>query len=548
MTSPGRNAKTHRARAFTLVEVMISITIALILLLGVNQVFDSAGRTIGAGNAVNEATRAGRAMQSLIAEDIRNMTTDGPLLVLRNRAQWAHRNEADERLPGTVSQLDEDNDGVITPSSETLKFTDYNFRRHRLDLMSFFVRNLVRRQTGNDGTWQAATAGTEGWVWYGHMKLPNNSYDPSQSDATAANRSAYRLPWDAAPNENNQYASQWVLGRVRMLLMDPSEIKDRNNPLVQQVYIRAGMSSAGTLGPLAINTEAYPAQSPTVYVQDSRYDVGGASIDSFRQLLEQTKWQPWDKDATYYTQDTSGGRRSCCMHNGVVWRSRIDNNQNNTPAPGSSSWELFDYNEFMNGERFQCNPFIVKPVDSAGAAKYVPFLAAACTQFMVEYAGDFLTQDANGDVTGVCWDYAAGTERATDGQVDYVVDKSADGTPTKIDSAKWVRRVRWYGLPREVKVRPDGAVAGNQATASAMPDVVPLRDIWQTAVSGSRAPFEKVVPTAAADYSATEAREYVCVWGPNDRRPKMIRILMAFDDPAGNLRDAVWFEYVYALP
>ena len=45
-------------------------------------------------------------------------------------------------------------------------------------------------------------------------------------------------------------------------------------------------------------------------------------------------------------------------------------------------------------------------------------------------------------------------------------------------------------------------------------------------------------------------QEYRCAWGPNDPKPKMIRIIMVVDDPSGRLqsRDGQSFEFVFELP
>ena len=41
---------------------------------------------------------------------------------------------------------------------------------------------------------------------------------------------------------------------------------------------------------------------------------------------------------------------------------------------------------------------------------------------------------------------------------------------------------------------------------------------------------------------------YICAWGPNDPKPRMIRITLMIDDPAGRLNEGQTFEYVFELP
>ena len=104
-----------------------------------------------------------------------------------------------------------------------------------------------------------------------------------------------------------------------------------------------------------------------------------------------------------------------------------------------------------------------------------------------------------------------------------------------------------------------------------MPDTLPLRDIWRC-YSGTGAtpfaPFEKFTWTgqgastlkdfgagSPGDYASTTTGlgvndRYICAWGPNDPKPKMIRITIALDDPAGRLpnKDGQTFEYIFTLP
>jgi hypothetical protein len=110
-----------------------------------------------------------------------------------------------------------------------------------------------------------------------------------------------------------------------------------------------------------------------------------------------------------------------------------------------------------------------------------------------------------------------------------------------------------------------------------MPDVVPLRDVLRTCpgeAATDGAPFEKrlsattgnklppptgtnnnVSPAVQGDYLAqtngmAATGEYTAAWGPNDRRPSMIRITVVLDDPQGRNPDpdGQIFEYVFQLP
>ena len=57
--------------------------------------------------------------------------------------------------------------------------------------------------------------------------------------------------------------------------------------------------------------------------------------------------------------------------------------------------------------RFQCNPFVAGPLTSASMAKQSPYFVGHCSQFIVEYAGDFIAQQpatlANGALNPDAW-------------------------------------------------------------------------------------------------------------------------------------------------
>ena len=100
---------------------------------------------------------------------------------------------------------------------------------------------------------------------------------------------------------------------------------------------------------------------------------------------------------------------------------------------------------------------------------------AHASQFIVEYAGDYQTQAANGGPAGV----------GPDGQLDFFYDLT--GT----------KRIRWYGLPRydpavphypipQPPTPPPPAIASTLAPSGYFPDVLPLRDfLYQIAVANS---------------------------------------------------------------
>src|SRR5439155_1186227 len=147
---------------------------------------------------------------------------------------------------------------------------------------------------------------------------------------------------------------------------------------------------------------------------------------------------------------------------------------------------------------------------------------------------------------------------ATDGETDFVVVNGR-------------RQIRWYGLPRDGD--GDGIILGwtNGRTANQLIDIVPLRDVVRTNAGWAAspgAPFERFTnftPAPTPDptlfpralyadplnpTAGMQSNEYcTCAWGPNDTiRPKLIRITMVIDDPAGRLGDGKTFEFIFPVP
>ena len=200
-----------------------------------------------------------------------------------------------------------------------------------------------------------------------------------------------------------------------------------------------------------------------------------------------------------------------------------------------------------------------------------PIFMKGCSQFIVEFAGDYTTQvDAptavnHGQITG----------EASDGKLDFDSVVLPNGTKQS--------RIRWYGLPRSygdsIPVRVD-----------VRPIVAFMKDATISNISGtaSQLPFEKLgyaSGAAAADAfpknRVSEVRSYVCAWNPYDLQfpltadplsaplvtvptatgpqpmskaypnglmPWMIRLTIRVDDPNGRLPEGQTIQYIFNLP
>jgi prepilin-type N-terminal cleavage/methylation domain-containing protein len=501
------NATKHqRNDAFTLVELMICLAMLLILLVAIGQVFRITSRTVGTGQALGAAARESRAAQAIFADDLRMAASDSPCIVLQSTRVSAYRDRKDELSDrdGNILTIDVNENNVegigvdASTPGENIAPANYNFRNHRTDRFSYFARGLLRRQTANFGAFTSSISSSEGWIWYGHAMLPHSASSTvlTQYPTAGAN---YFPPGigTAATNAHNFYASDWILARVAMLL---------STVTTSEKKILRTSASPPDLSPLAAGSTATADSNETPnpsLLQYSRYDLAETSIDTFRaDLLTRLAANAAD-----------------------TW------------------WTNLDY-------RFNCNPFVRKPLTSQVSAYASPYFVGGCTQFIVEFAGDFVTQEQNG-----------GTDLDGDGSVTpgKVIANTSDGTVDFYVASNGTQQIRWYGMPRDTN--GDGKIPGwvSGRTNNQMPDVVPLRDVFRTCAgqsSSNGATFERNIASSlppVSDYAAvsggmTASGSYTCAWDPGDTRPKMIRITLVLDDARGRLPRAQSFEYIFDLP
>jgi len=159
MTDRTPNPARHARSGFTLIELMVSIAMVLILILGVNAIFKMASDTVNAGNALASADRENRAATSVLNDDFRTaVINDGPMLLVRSERFPAFRNREDEQADRDgnpmTTDLDGDNKEGGSAKGEVTGPLTYNTRNHRVDRVGFFSNQLYRRQTGTHNTSQ----------------------------------------------------------------------------------------------------------------------------------------------------------------------------------------------------------------------------------------------------------------------------------------------------------------------------------------------------------------------------------------------------------
>jgi type II secretory pathway pseudopilin PulG len=506
--------------AFTLTELMISIALAIILIVGINAVFKSTSDTLSAGQKIAEANRNEQSLQTVLADDIRQIVLpeEAPFLLIRSRREPGFLNAQDQAsdlnydatstnadtVDAAIRSFDPDQDGTETTYVPAV----YNRRNHRIDTLRFFARGLYARQTGSTAIVDHMAA-REAFITYGHVMQPvpgTTDYRGLGSDYEGVKRGLSMgvfvdptAPRTATDNPLNFYVQNWTLGRAVMLLARAEDtnsdgqsdvIYDTSNA-TNQVFIKRKATEAtfNTLAPLSINSEASSGGNP--YIQWTHYDLGGTTMDAFRWILAHA--------------DQAGERWIIGGH--------------------------FDY-------RFEYNPIPPRPLNAQGAAQSTPALLRGCSQFIVEYAGDFLSQNADGTIR------PAPDGGKPDGVMDFVVVSATD------------RRIRWYGMPRDI----DGnGIPGTGAT-NILTDVLPAGVVLASAAQAFNPPFEAFtynrgtpVPIRADYMDPTNGMPpdatYMAAWGPHaigQPKPQMLRILIGTvpTSPAGDDRIA---EYVFSL-
>jgi type II secretory pathway pseudopilin PulG len=628
---------------FTLVELMISLAMVLLLIIGINYVFRSATDAVSAGQSLNAINSDAQATQPLLFDDLRNASKNPPCFLIASQlvTQFLNSDDAKTSSDPTIIPTDNAGDQVKIgnlPSPAGLSPAMLNNRNHRADLLKFFAHFLYHRRSGNDGTFTGSETSDDAYIELGHAALPANDlsgfYGPSSLPNTGALFSNYMIAGNNVTGvpRLGAYASDWVLARRVTLLDSPVLNSSGSQPISTGDYYYAVSATTPTgidgkvfgvnMTPLSYGTidssvtPANAAQSTGSQAQSSRYDLAGITLDQFDRLIANAILG-WQNTAPQYTgaslwwnplvyafgwkQTTSTPPQyyTVTLPTGSVPNISAPYvipyfNWAGAAVPGFTG----DHGQWLN--RPQCNPLIQTPVTAAALAEMAPYFLQHCSQFVVEYAGDYLQQDnaqflpLPSPPNTVNPHYGAMTALGPDGQIDFYVDANGN------------KHTRWYGMPRSstgashagdssgtkvlirgydpgdvtVGGKDDPTVAGGPGAYNAplnfFTDVIPLRDYYTMFLNLGKAgqplcspPWEVDVnfdpPGGSEDYAANPQPyngtvtgtnhlafndpnvppRYVAAW--HDDSPAMIRILIKLDDPNNKVKDGPWYEYVFRL-
>ncbi|MFT3788991.1 MAG: prepilin-type N-terminal cleavage/methylation domain-containing protein [Tepidisphaeraceae bacterium] len=555
---PSPVASNTSARAFTLTEVLIAMALTAILLVGISRIFGLTSNTIKTGQAFAKAMRQQKAVYSALSRDLLGTSMsgniaepdDGSGLIPIGSAQSLSARQPELiignfRVPTFPNRSEMDRSGTTFtfpaargsfPNGQEIDPNDstkirnggpifaYGQRNFRIDTLGFFSRGSFSSQTGGavlGENFIAPTTATEAWIWYGHLKVFAGS-DPGSIGQNlnyinyfCTPGVPFSVPTTATgqsnkagqPNRNSFFAEDFKLGRMSILLVPPQAasngeryIRDDNG--LRRPYLYRGWQQPTDTGtapvPFAPNSTDVHIVNAALSDTDSVY-IPGSTTTAY--------------DITHALVDVTATTSR-------EFRSRLSTLQN------TATWWTFGFCQSVH--RFNVNPFPAKPFDAAKMSQRSQLLTEGCSQFIVEFAGDYLTQDANGVVQSA----------VPDGTIDFV----------RINN---INHIRWYGLPRDVD--GDGVIAGNTNAARLTSlDVIPVRDL-----GGQRA-FERTVLVPNNNYGSIttetgdlDTTSYVCIWAPAELdaglAPKLIRVIVEMRDPAGALQTPVTQEYVFPV-
>ena len=630
-----RNSQFATHRAFTLIELMISLAMVVILILGINYVFRSATDAVGAGQATNQINSDAQSSQPVLFDDLRNVSKNPPCFIISSQLVTQFLNADDAKNNSDPNVIPIDNAGnysfigtspnqptYLTPAPTSwISPAFLNSHNHRADILKTFIHGLYHRRSGPDGTYYASDSAQDAFLELGHAALPTDSLLPPSGVNSAfigpsslpIGNTGYAYAGDIqnpavqTPGvpRSGAYAADWVLARRITLLKDFSSIITAGDFYYPDTKgtIPSGINGSAfgvDVTPLSYGTpDTNPADTGINQSQTSRYDLAGVTPEQFDRKIANAilGWQVgtyagpslWWQPLVYAIGGISQGTATLPQSYQSVSAPYSIPYINSIPTYTAMPANI-DPGQWYN--RAQCNPGIQNPVTSASIAEMAPYFLQHCSQFIVEYAGDYIQQDNDPTHVGTPYTYSQMTGIGPDGQIDYYLDANGN------------KHIRWYGMPRSTtgNTHDDGFgfptlirgfdstkdtlnVATNYKTSGGSgpmtlllnyyTDVIPLRDyysLWFASnppatpgTTGAYAPPWEVDvnfdpthdyggiqsapvatgPNKVAFGTPNNPPRYVAAW--HDDMPAMIRILIKVDDTNNKVKDGPWYEYVYRL-
>jgi prepilin-type N-terminal cleavage/methylation domain-containing protein len=255
-TPNARADATGSVGGFTLMELMVSIAILVVIILGVGVMFSGASKAVGMSQATMEEMAGVRAMQQAIARDIQALDREGFLVIAcRTNRPW----------PTNAANYD---------------------RVYRFDQLSFLARGEFPNRTGanTSSPFTDGSVATGAHVWWGQgvmevdaSRKPDNSYMVADQSATTP-RDA--LPTGVISNGGVNTVKEnecTLLRHTTLLFPKPNPMSNVISPAGQPVLAYPGIEH---------NEAALTGnEGMAAHISSSRYAVAAAtSMDVMRMI------------------------------------------------------------------------------------------------------------------------------------------------------------------------------------------------------------------------------------------------------------------------
>ncbi len=295
---------TRQPAAFTLVELMVAISLLLVVIIATSRIFSTATKVVGLGEATSDILQETGAIERQIRSDLSRLDYDGVMVI----QCVAIRNNA--------NQLTSANAPLIDPS----RSPDATIR---CDQLLFFAKGVQTstRFVGNQdlGPYNGIARSAVSRVLYGHgVQLPDlvpeGPSGTQRPDPITFFNERPLMPWsfDADPlggletrywnatgagraRGTQPEARDWTLARQAVLLADDGGDKRRFQKDVDSAPATFGNNSAVSLFEQA-NLETPVADAgllPSYNLINSRVDVAASNLDDIRRILAPTGSATW---------------------------------------------------------------------------------------------------------------------------------------------------------------------------------------------------------------------------------------------------------------
>jgi len=297
-----RSIDSRKNRAFTLVELMVSVGLLLVVIIAVSRIFSTASKVAGLGEAVNDILQETGAIERQIRTDISRIDYDGVLVI----QCVAIKNNANLLSSSSAPLID-----PTRPANATI----------RCDQLLFFSKGTQTsaRFAGNQdlGPFNGLARSNLSRILYGHgVQLPDlipqgatsarpdpiafsdRPLLPWSFDTVASGSLEYKYWWGGGGDVTNgtqPEARDWTLARQAILLADDGGDLKRFQKATDTTPTTYGNNSAVSLFEQA-NLETLIADAnllPNSNIINSRVDVAATNLNDIRKILAPVGSTTW---------------------------------------------------------------------------------------------------------------------------------------------------------------------------------------------------------------------------------------------------------------